>query len=98
MAIMSIHNVVTGGVVDVGVRELRNNLSRHLADVRSGRTVTVTDHGRPIARIVPIGRLTRLEQLRTEGRVQPARTRKRKAPAPVAATGTVSDLVGDQRR
>jgi prevent-host-death family protein len=87
-----------GGAVDVGVRELRDNLSRHLAEVRSGRTVTVTDHGRPIARIVPIERLTRLEQLRAEGRVQPARTRKRKAPAPVASAGTVSDLIGDQRR
>lgn len=84
--------------MDVGVRELRDALSRHLAEVRSGRTVTVTDHGRPIARIVPVGRPTRLEQLVAEGRVQPARQRKVLAPAPVAASGLVSDLVADQRR
>ncbi len=84
--------------MDVGVRELRDGLSRHLAEVRSGRTVTVTDHGRPIARIVPVGRLTRLEQLVAEGRVHPARQRKVPAPAPVAASGLVSDLVADQRR
>lgn len=84
--------------MDVGVRELRDGLSRHLAEVRSGRTVTVTDHGRAIARIVPVGRLTRLEQLRAEGRVQPARVHKRSAPEPVTAAGTVSDLVGEQRR
>jgi prevent-host-death family protein len=84
--------------VDVGIRELRDKLSSHLAEVRSGRTVTVTDHGHPIARIVPVGRLTRLEQLRAEGRVQPASRRKRPAPEPVASAGTVSDLVGDQRR
>jgi prevent-host-death family protein len=84
--------------VDVGIRELRDSLSRHLAEVRAGRTVTVTDHGRPIARIVPVDRPTRLEQLRSEGRVHAARTRKRPSPEPVRSTGTVSDLVGEQRR
>lgn len=84
--------------MEVGVRELRDQLSRHLAEVREGRTLTVTDHGRPIARIVPVQRPTKLEQLRVEGRIQRARTRKRPAGRPLAAGGTVSDLVGDQRR
>lgn len=84
--------------MDVGVRELRDGLSRHLAEVRSGRVVTVTDHGRPIARIVPVERPTRLEQLRAEGRVRPARQRKQRAPEPVTSSGTVSDLIGEQRR
>ena len=55
--------------MNVGVRQLRDGLSRHLAEVRSGYTITVTDHGRPIARIVPAGRLTRLEQLVARGKV-----------------------------
>lgn len=84
--------------MEVGVRELRDQLSRHLAEVRQGRTVTVTDHGRPIARIVPVHGPTKLEQLRAEGRIQRAPTRKRPAPAPLATGGTVSDLVGEQRR
>lgn len=84
--------------MEIGVRELRDQLSRHLAAVREGRTVTVTDHGRPIARIVPIQRPTKLEQLREEGRIQRARTRKLPAPTPLTTGGTVSDLVGDQRR
>ena len=70
--------------MEIGVRELRDQLSRHLAEVREGRTVTVTDHGRPIARIVPVQRLTKLEQLREEGRIQRARTRKQPAPTPLA--------------
>lgn len=90
--------MATEVAVDVGIRELRDGLSRHLAAVRAGGVVTVTDHGRPIARIVPVDRLTRLEQLRAEGRVRPARARKRPAPEPVEAAGTVSDLVGEQRR
>lgn len=84
--------------MDVGIRELRDGLSRHLAEVRSGRVLTVTDHGRPIARIVPVERPTRLEQLRAEGRVQAARARKKPAPKPVSSSGTVSDLVAEQRR
>jgi prevent-host-death family protein len=85
-------------VVNVGVRELRDGLSRHLAAVRSGRTVTVTDHGRPIARIVPVDSPSPLEQLVAEGRVRAAHTRKSAAPAPVRGRGSVSDLVAEQRR
>ena len=84
--------------MNVGVRELRNGLSRHLAEVRAGRTVTVTDHGRPIARIVPVDRLTRLEQLLAEGKVRPAQLPKKLAPEPVRVEGSVSDLISDQRR
>ena len=44
----------------VGIRELRDGLSRYLAEVRAGRTVT--DHGRPIARIVPVDEPSPLER------------------------------------
>ena len=84
--------------MEIGVRELRDQLSRHLAEVRQGHTVTVTDHGRPIARIVPVAGPTKLEQLRSEGRIQRAQSRKQPAPVPLTTTGTVSDLVGEQRR
>ncbi len=82
----------------VGIRELRDGLSRYIASVRDGGTITVTDHGRPVARIVPVDRPTTLEHLIAEGVVQPARTAKRPAPEPLVADGTVSDLVADQRR
>ena len=82
----------------VGVRELRDGLSRYLAEVRAGRTITVTDHGRPVARIVPVDESSPLERLIAEGLVQPARQRERSAPRPVEASGTVSDLVAEQRR
>lgn len=84
--------------MSVGIRELRDGLSRHLDAVRDGRTVTVTDHGRPIARISPIDRPSRLEQLVAEGKVTPARRSKRPAPEPIKAGGLVSDLITDQRR
>jgi prevent-host-death family protein len=85
-------------LVDIGIRELRDGLSRHLAQVREGRTITVTDHGKSVARIVPVDRPTALERLVAEGKVRPASRRKRAAPKPVRAAGTVSDLVAEQRR
>lgn len=84
--------------MDVGIRELRDGLSRHLASVRQGHTITVTDHGRPVARIVPVGVPTKLEQLIAEGKVTPARRRRGPLPPPIKTARTVSDLVEEQRR
>ncbi len=84
--------------MDVGIRELRDGLSRHLAAVREGHTITVTDHGSPVARIIPVGAPTKLEQLIAEGRVTPARRERRPLPPPVETAGTVSDLIDEQRR
>jgi prevent-host-death family protein len=83
--------------VEIGIRELRDGLSKHLALVREGRTLTVTDHGHPIARIVPVDVPTRLERLRADGLVKRAQRRKRPAPDPITVAGTVSDLVAEQR-
>jgi prevent-host-death family protein len=38
----------------VGVRELRQNLSRYLDRIKSGETLLVTEHGREVARLVPL--------------------------------------------
>lgn len=84
--------------MDIGVRELRDGLSRHLASVREGHTITVTDHGRPVARIVPVNRPTKLEQLIAAGKVTPAVRRKGAPPKPIETEGRVSDLIAQQRR
>lgn len=41
-------------MISVGVAELKAKLSHFLARVRNGSEVLVTDHGRPVARIVPV--------------------------------------------
>ena len=86
--------------VEVGVRDLRNNLSRYLAGVREGDEVIVTDHGRPVARIISIDASTdRLAELVAAGLVKPASRRTRIAPAErIKPKGSVSDLVAEQRR
>lgn len=87
----------------VGVRELKDGLSRHLALVRGGVELLVTDHGHPVARVMPIqGRTSqeRLAELIAGGDLTPARRRIRSVPRPVRLPGgaTVSDLVKEQRR
>jgi prevent-host-death family protein len=84
-------------VNSVGVRELRDHLSKTLAEVQDGHTVTITDRGKPIARIVPVGPST-LDRLIAEGRVRPPERPKRPARRPIKGKGTASDLLSEQRR
>lgn len=46
--------VMLGGHA-VGLRELRHNTSEVLARVRHGETIDVTEYGKLVARIVPVG-------------------------------------------
>ncbi len=84
--------------MEVGIRELKNHLSRYLARVRDGDEVVVTDRGRAIARVVPFGDERVLDRLVAEGLVTPARREKQQATKPIVTKGPVSDLVVDQRR
>ena len=85
-------------MTSIGIRDLRDRLSKHIADVRQGATITVTDHGTPVARIVPIEVPTALEQLIAEGVIQPPPHRKRPAPDPVVADVSLSETMLADRR
>jgi len=57
----------------VGVRELRQNLSIYLDRVKTGVTLSVTEHGHVVAVLRPASeKLTGLARLIAEGRVTPA--------------------------
>ncbi|HET9766281.1 MAG TPA: type II toxin-antitoxin system prevent-host-death family antitoxin [Thermoanaerobaculia bacterium] len=59
----------------VGVRELRQNLSRYLRRVEAGETLEVTEHGRPVAVLAPLPPPNEdiLDRLIREGRARPAK-------------------------
>jgi prevent-host-death family protein len=87
----------------VGVRELKDNLSRYLAMVRDGGEVVVTDHGRPVARVIGIQGKTsseRIAELVASGTLTRSVQRRKAAPKParLPSGATVSDLVEEQRR
>ena len=57
----------------IGVRELRQQASRYLREVERGDPIEVTDHGRPVARLVPIPPSSGAEALLVTGQLSPAR-------------------------
>ncbi|MBW3575967.1 MAG: type II toxin-antitoxin system prevent-host-death family antitoxin [Actinobacteria bacterium] len=85
-------------MAEVGIRELRDHLSKYLERVQGGDELVVTDRGRAIARVLPMSGERTIDRLVREGKVTPAKTRKRSLPTPIESKGTVSDLVAEQRR
>jgi len=83
--------------MDVGIRELRAGLSRYVAQVKAGEEITVTEHGRPVARLVPPEGERKIDRLIREGVVIPARRRTGWLPEPIKTKGSVSDIVIEQR-
>ena len=72
---------------DVGVRELRQNLSVYLRRIAKGETLRVTDHGHPVALLTPLRDTGEpvLDRLEAEGRLEqraPRRTGPLPKPAP----------------
>jgi prevent-host-death family protein len=82
---------------EVGVRELHDRLSEYLERVEGGGEFVVTRRGRPIARISGLAAERPLEDLARRGLVHmPLEPRSQREPQ-VKATGSVSDLVSEQR-
>lgn len=58
----------------VGVRELRQNLSVYLDRVKEGERLEVTEHGRPVALLVPIPpEEDQIARMIADGRMIPAK-------------------------
>ena len=86
----------------IGIRELRQNLSKTIDRVRRGETVEVTRDGEPVARIVPVAYPTKLEQLIAEGKVRRGRGRldeylKRHPPRPGTTGITTEQAIAEDR-
>jgi antitoxin (DNA-binding transcriptional repressor) of toxin-antitoxin stability system len=58
--------------MEVGIRDLRNHLSRHFAGVARGDELVVTDQGRAVAGILPIDIPRPFDRLIAEGLVRPS--------------------------
>ena len=84
---------------EVGIRELREHLSRFIDEVRAGRELIVTDRGRPVARIVASSGEAWLDQLVAAGVVSlPERELDLASLGRVRADGDLMEFVFDQRR
>ncbi len=85
-------------VSEVGVRELHDRLSEYLERVEKGTEVVVTRRGKRIARLSGIAPGDPVEELARRGLVRLPQAPRSSRHARVAATGSVSDLVAEQRR
>jgi len=85
----------------VGIRELKENLSKYMAKVKSGQSIVITEHGKPVGRIIPEGQS--LEE-RVEALVQAGviawngkKLKRIKPPAVNKSNKLVSDIVIEMR-
>jgi prevent-host-death family protein len=86
----------------IGIRELKSKLSECVREVRGGGTIVVTEHGRPVARMIADASSLeeRLEILANAGRIVWS-GRRLKPTKPIARVRrgrrTVADLVSENR-
>ncbi len=90
--------VATITCVEVGIRDLRADLSRWIKRVREGEELVVTDRGEPVARIVPANGRSRFDELVAAGVIKLAPRRKAPPPRPIEGIEPLSDLLQDERR
>jgi prevent-host-death family protein len=65
-------------IVETGIRELKDNLSRYIRRIEAGERVVVTAHGRVVAELVPPaahrrGGTSQFDHLVASGVITPAR-------------------------
>lgn len=85
--------------LEVGIRDLRADISRWI-EASKEHDVVITDRGKPVARLVPIGEHPGLRHLIERGlvRMPTARAARLDASTLVRARGSVSEFVDEQRR
>jgi prevent-host-death family protein len=85
---------------EVGVRELRQQASALLQKVATGVTIQITNHGHPVARLVPVGdqRASRADLI-ASGELQPGRGELLDVEPVAAPAGSPSteELLAEQR-
>jgi prevent-host-death family protein len=86
----------------VGVRELKNRLSRYLREVKEGRSITVTERGEAVAILVPVDQnrdAQAARELAKKGIGSWGGGKPKGAIRPVVVKGkTVSRIVVEERR
>ena len=93
-------------MVTVASRELKNRLGRYLQMVREGKTVQITDRGKPIGCILPLAKpeqseeLVRLSRLLAAGSITLGigKMRRQWKPARLKPGPSIAEIIDEERR
>jgi len=75
--------------IRIGVREAKIHLSKLLEDVQNGREIIITNHGKPVGKIIPVPQESlslsdRIEKLERQGWIEPRKAKEeRHLPSPL---------------
>jgi len=103
---MWLHVAIIHFMSSTGIRDLKNNLSRYVRQIESGKRIAVTANGRVVAELVPPsggarrGSASRYDELVAAGVIEPAvepDTPLPSWPEICAPIGTVADLIASDR-
>ena len=90
------------GEQTVGVRELKARLSEYLRRVKQGETVIITEHGKPVGRLIPQGQSLdeRLGELQQAGLIRWSgkRLSPMKPVARLRGKKTIAEIIIQDRR
>jgi prevent-host-death family protein len=92
-----------GAARAIGVRDAKAHLSRLLQDVQRGIEWTITERGKPIARLVPIvvepsSLDVRMRRLEENGTIEPAPEERLPLPHPLPLESGLAQRMLDEER
>lgn len=83
--------------MDVGVRELKQQLSKYVERAAAGETITVTDRGVPKAVLGPVPGAVQLAEGIAQGWIQPAKGRRLGKARPAKSRRRIADVLDEDR-
>lgn len=90
--------------LNVGIREAKASLSKLLRMVEKGKEVVLTDHGRPVGKLVPIDKgalplSSRIKEMEETGMLEPVIGKgPRRLPPPVPVEKGVAQMLLEEDR
>ena len=85
----------------VGIRDFKARLSEYMSKVKNGQSLVITEHGKPVGRILPVEKSLeeRIEMLRKAGLVEWSGKKLRDINPPAVNRGDklASDIVVELR-
>ena len=86
----------------IGIREAKAQLSRLVSEAERGTEWIITDHGRPVAKLAPLGDMQtplpqRVLRLEKWGWIEPPRRDRPRVPPPLRIGGDAQEALQEDR-